>query len=208
MRQNTFTLIELIVVIAIIAVLAAIIAPSAFRAIEKSRASRIAADLKAIQAASLEFYADTGQWPVHPIDPCPLPPPENCTFTGIREGHPLLVNTASAISNWNGPYLDKPAQAPVYGGVVSPGCGILGFYYTQWYQGNWNNDWYGRFDLNKDGINEMNTACSINIFPVQESVRRLLNITFDKDEVVDDTRGLLKTTGGCGGLVTYYSGSL
>ena len=61
-RQG-FTLVELLVVIAIIGILAAIIVPNAFKATEKGKVAAAEADYKAIKAAVLNYYADTGQWP-------------------------------------------------------------------------------------------------------------------------------------------------
>ncbi|WP_027719299.1 prepilin-type N-terminal cleavage/methylation domain-containing protein [Desulfovirgula thermocuniculi] len=61
--RRGFTLVELLVVIAIIGILAAIIVPNAFKATEKGKVAAAEADYKAIKAAVLNYYADTGQWP-------------------------------------------------------------------------------------------------------------------------------------------------
>jgi prepilin-type N-terminal cleavage/methylation domain-containing protein len=112
-KKKSFTLIELIVVIAIIAVLAAIIAINAFKAIEKTKVSKLTADIKVLKTAALAYYSDVGMWPpdVFPSEdpgfvnrdyyktqPCRLNPP------GIDE---------AIERGWNGPYLEKyPAFTP------------------------------------------------------------------------------------------------
>jgi type II secretion system protein G len=202
-----FTLIELIVVIAIIAVLAAIIAPNAFRAIEKAKVARVAADLKAIKSAAGSFYADTGQWPVYV---------NNQTYIWIiaAQNHPLLVDVG--ISGWDGPYLEKDPRAPVYAGGP-PGCQNLGYYYTQRNGGGWDCVpccWYGYFDLDKDGIEEVTNGWSINTFWVPEDIRRALNKIFDADNAIETspscfgpvlvkTKGKLKSNNGCSALTLY-----
>jgi general secretion pathway protein G len=95
-KEKGFTLVELLVVIAIIGILAAIIIPNAFNAIEKSKVAAAESDYKAIKAATLNFYADTGEWPDDEGD---------------------LIN--SNIEGWNGPYLERwPSKNP-WGGSYS-----------------------------------------------------------------------------------------
>ncbi|MBE3588243.1 MAG: prepilin-type N-terminal cleavage/methylation domain-containing protein [Thermoanaerobacteraceae bacterium] len=92
-----FTLVELLVVIAIIGILAAIIAPNAFKAIEKGKVAAAEADYKAIKAAALNTYTDTGLW-------APTPSSAN--------GDPGFVdknnwNSSTKPDTWNGPYLER-----------------------------------------------------------------------------------------------------
>jgi len=89
--RKSFTLIELIVVIAIIAILAAIIAPNAFKAIEKAKIARTISEVKTIKAATVSYYADTGQWP-----------PQYRLTTVIN---PFLNDPG--VSGWDGPYVEK-----------------------------------------------------------------------------------------------------
>ncbi|WP_406676378.1 prepilin-type N-terminal cleavage/methylation domain-containing protein [Neomoorella carbonis] len=104
-----FTLVELLVVIAIIGILAAIIAPNAFKAIEKGKVAAAEADYKAIKAAALNAYTDTGIWPASKSD-------------GTDPGFIKVDNyngtpPTNWIDNWNGPYLERwPSKNP-WGGI-------------------------------------------------------------------------------------------
>jgi len=105
--RRGFTLVELLVVIAIIGVLAAVIAPNAFKAIEKSKVAAAEADYKAIKAAALNAYTDTGVWPP----------------SSEQEGQdPGLVDKdkwSGAPDTWNGPYLERwPSKNP-WGGTYT-----------------------------------------------------------------------------------------
>jgi general secretion pathway protein G len=113
-RHSGFTLIELIVVIAIIAVLAAIIAPSAFKAIEKSKISACVSDMKAIKTAALSFYADTGTFPCTKAGGWGQDPgftkaitPANCW---ANEGG--CAAGCTNVAGWDGPYLEKWKRSP------------------------------------------------------------------------------------------------
>ncbi len=89
-----FTLVELLVVIAIIGILAAIITPNAFKAIEKGKVAAAEADYKAIKAAALNYYTDTGQWPN-----------DGASNTGFVQ--------SDGVNGWNGPYLERwPSKNP------------------------------------------------------------------------------------------------
>lgn len=108
--QRGFTLVELLVVIAIIGILAAIIAPNAFKAIENSKVAAAEADYKAIKAAALNYYTDTGVWPVDGIG--------GSSNTNIA----YFVGPSSSVSGvngWNGPYLERwPSKNP-WGGTYT-----------------------------------------------------------------------------------------
>ncbi|MGB9868242.1 MAG: type II secretion system protein [Bacillota bacterium] len=103
--QKGFTLVELLVVIAIIGILAAIISPNAFKAVEKGKVAAVEADYKAIKAAALNAYTDTGVWP-------PTPSTAN--------DDPGLVSsskwTGGAPTTWNGPYLERWKSKNPWGG--------------------------------------------------------------------------------------------
>lgn len=97
-KNKGFTLVELLVVIAIIGILAAVVAPNAFRAVEKSKIAAVVADLKAIKAAALAYYADTGAFP-----PCDdVYSGSTSTYRGID-----FLENHSNITGWNGPYLEN-----------------------------------------------------------------------------------------------------
>ncbi len=90
-------------VIAIIGILADITAPNTFKAIEKGKIARTKADYKAIKAAALNAYTDTGLW---------VPSSDNAGED------PGLVNknewnNLPSDANWNGPYLERwPSKNP------------------------------------------------------------------------------------------------
>ena len=102
-----FTLVELLVVIAIIGILAAIITPNAFKAIEKGKVAAAEADYKAIKAAALNAYTDTGIWP-----------PQSSNY-GVDPG--LVDNTkwSNVPSTWNGPYLERWKDKNPWGGTYT-----------------------------------------------------------------------------------------
>ncbi len=131
MRLKTFTLIELIVVIAIIAILAAIIAPNAYRAIEKSKISKAAGDMRAIKTASMAYYADTGSWPL-----LGLGGSVRASGRGFLTDDDGLGNT---VPGWDGPYLERWPTNP-WGNPSS----------AQGNQYYWDADYAG--DDNGDGI--------------------------------------------------------
>ncbi|WP_035108150.1 prepilin-type N-terminal cleavage/methylation domain-containing protein [Desulfovirgula thermocuniculi] len=108
LRNNRgFTLVELLVVIAIIGILAAIITPNAFKAIEKGKVAAAEADYKAIKAAVLNFYTDTGKWPLSNNE---TSPPADAY---------LVTQPQSGYNGWNGPYLERwPSKNP-WGGTYT-----------------------------------------------------------------------------------------
>ncbi|MFD3158184.1 prepilin-type N-terminal cleavage/methylation domain-containing protein [Haloimpatiens sp. FM7330] len=102
-NKKGFTLVELLVVIAIIAILAAIIAPNAFKAIEKSKVDKIVGDCKAIESATLNHYADTGEWP-------------RFDGGGSTNSKGFFQNHGDGLSNWDGPYLERWPKNPFNAG--------------------------------------------------------------------------------------------
>ncbi|MGI6284601.1 prepilin-type N-terminal cleavage/methylation domain-containing protein [Neomoorella humiferrea] len=114
--QRGFTLVELLVVIAIIGILAAIVAPNAFNAIEKGKVAAAEADYKAIKAAALNFYTDTGFWPMTTYKVGGL----DKTWNDEKEC--FVTGKSSPSENpdgWNGPYLERwPSKNP-WGGTYT-----------------------------------------------------------------------------------------
>jgi len=148
--KKTFTLIELIVVIAIIAILAAIIAPNAFKAIEKAKVSRFAQDVRAIRAAAMAFYADTGQWPADNDGGATQDP------TTLGKGFINNDNgSGSLIEGWDGPYVEKWPLNP-WGGI----------YY-------WDSD---NGDENLNGIFPERTVI---VFNIQGAIEQKIDDMFD-----------------------------
>jgi general secretion pathway protein G len=100
--RRGFSLVELLVVIAIIGILAAIIVPNAFKAVEKGKVAAAIADYKAIKAAALNYYTDTGVWP-----------PNRDSSTD-----PWLVEEKTDTPDgWNGPYLERWKEKNPWGGT-------------------------------------------------------------------------------------------
>ncbi|MCL6449099.1 MAG: prepilin-type N-terminal cleavage/methylation domain-containing protein [Armatimonadetes bacterium] len=98
-NERGFTLVELLVVIAIIGILAAIVAPNAFQSIEKGKVAAAEADYKAIKAAALNFYTDTGKWAP--------------SYTSTVPDSYLVTQPTSGYNGWNGPYIERwPSRNP------------------------------------------------------------------------------------------------
>mgnify|MGYP005628133427 CR=1 FL=1 len=184
MKERGFTLIELIVVIAIIAILAAIIAPNAFRAIEKAKITRTAADLKAIKTAVLSYYADTGMWP-------------NCHYI-TSTASCLLSNPG--VAGWNGPYLERVGMSALAKPPATSGCPIFGYYYVWWNRAS-SGTYSCYFDLDEDGTPEITDGISVCVYGLasREEVIKLDSI-FDREGRIGE-RGMMNTHyPSCGGL--------
>lgn len=111
LNKKGFTLVELLVVIAIIGILAAVIAPNAFKAVEKGKVAAAEADYKAIKSAALNYYTDTGVWPVDGSDDVGfVTKPTTSTSPAV---------TAEVSNAWNGPYLERWPSKSAWGGSIS-----------------------------------------------------------------------------------------
>jgi general secretion pathway protein G len=64
-REKGFTLIELLIVVAIIGIIAAIAVPNLLTAIQRSKRSRTAADVRAIGTALGSYQVDTNIFPIN-----------------------------------------------------------------------------------------------------------------------------------------------
>lgn len=85
-RQRGFTMIEMIGVLAVIAILASIVAPKIFTAINDAKINSFAANIQAVQTATIGYYKDVGTLPAN---------------------ESALLTKPSGATGWNGPYLDK-----------------------------------------------------------------------------------------------------
>jgi len=89
-----FTLIEIIIAIAIVAIMAGTIAPMAFQEIVRSREDATLKELANLNDALVEFYEDTGRFPLE------------------AEGLTALVSDPG-ITGWQGPYVGADRSDPV-----------------------------------------------------------------------------------------------
>ena len=119
MKQLTrgFTLMEMVGVVAVIAILASVATPMVLSAIENSRVSSTLGQVRTVQTAVTQFYADTGVWPRH----------RNPTTR--NDERQLLNNLAyggGTINGWNGPYLETDIDD-----LISRGSEVLIFHETR-----------------------------------------------------------------------------
>lgn len=170
-KRFAFTLVELLVVIVIIVILFAMLYPSFYKAILKSKVSRVLADIYAIKSAALTYYMDTGVFP--PDDDC-------YTVHGIPyHGVDLLENRAN-ISGWKGPYLDKWPKNPFC--VRDPVNRESGY---QW-EGTWEPPGYP-YPSGEHGYNFGNgyePCIEIGILDLNLESRRWVHLLIDK--AIDD----------------------
>ncbi|OIQ10976.1 prepilin-type N-terminal cleavage/methylation domain-containing protein [Neomoorella thermoacetica] len=170
--QRGFTLVELLVVIAIIGILAAIIAPNAFKAIENSKVAAAEADYKAIKAAVLNFYTDTGKWPdsnANGQDPGLVTKPNTSSNSNL---------TSTDLNNWNGPYLERwPSKNP-WGGK---------YYYLNDANQNWDSQSDGdlarylQLDSVPDGAFNRLKADLGDSMVIQDTTNKKVYILISKD---------------------------
>ena len=87
-KKQAFTLIELLVVIAILAILIAILLPVSFKALEMSKRSRCASNLRSLGAAFTSYATDhNGEMPHNKA----LPPPTG-SFTEVTQFRIIITN--------------------------------------------------------------------------------------------------------------------
>ncbi|EIJ41447.1 general secretion pathway protein G [Beggiatoa alba B18LD] len=87
-KQQGFTLIEILIVMAIIGLLAGLVGPKIFGGFEQAKCNQAKAQLKNIEVALDQHRLDTGKYP--------------------RGLDGLLTNTVSS-NRWSGPYLKQQA---------------------------------------------------------------------------------------------------
>ncbi len=65
MKENAFTLIELLIVVAIIGILAAIAVPNFINAQIRAKVARVQSEEKSIRDAYTQYFMDRNAWPPH-----------------------------------------------------------------------------------------------------------------------------------------------
>jgi general secretion pathway protein G len=106
-KQAGFTFLEILIVIMIIGVLTAIVGPNLIGNVGKSKQVAAKDQIRILELALKQYYADTGQFPT--------------TSQGLGA---LRRRPASAPEGWDGPYLDKDVPRDPWGRdyvYVSPG---------------------------------------------------------------------------------------
>lgn len=97
MRQNGFSLMELILVIVIMGILAGAMVPMFTANRNDAIISKVNSDLDAIKAAAMMLHTDTGRWPT------------------VANGATVLItnpNDTVNYPNWAGPYLAEWKNDP------------------------------------------------------------------------------------------------
>lgn len=105
-RQQGFTLLELLVVIVIIGLLAAYVGPKYFSQLGKSKVTIARSQIDAFERALDAYRLDVGHYP------------------STEEGLTALLVKPNAANGWNGPYLSKEIPSDPWGNVYayrSPG---------------------------------------------------------------------------------------
>lgn len=96
-KHRAFTLIELLVVIMIIAILAALIVPRVVNKTSDAKRSKAASDIASLRTAINQFRLDCDRYPT------------------TEEGLESLRAEPSDVTNWRGPYLDRPLPPDPWG---------------------------------------------------------------------------------------------
>jgi general secretion pathway protein G len=97
LKQQGFTLLELLVVIVIIGLLAGYVAPRYFSQIGKSEVQVARSQIEAIEKALDQFRLDNRRYP------------------SAEEGLEALIAKPATAANWSGPYLKKAAPNDPWG---------------------------------------------------------------------------------------------
>ena len=106
--RRGLTIIEVIVVVSILAILAGVLIPSLSKQIYRTKLQAVVEDLKAIETASIQYYADVGSY---------LPLNDIGGFSTAANG-PTYTHfvVGDGQPGWNGPYLSKITDPSPLGG--------------------------------------------------------------------------------------------
>ncbi len=97
LKENAFTLIEVVVVLAIISVIAAFLTPMLFDYLKESKVIRGKADVRNIAAAITNFNRDMGVWPVYKDSPFKV----DCATVLVLVTDGNDATEGSSVGTWN-----------------------------------------------------------------------------------------------------------
>ena len=177
--KKGFTLMELMVVIAIIGILVAVLLPQFASFQDKARTAQILSYYDSVRTACSAYRSDVGLWPYH----------------NIRDGaYWQLVNNPRGVSNWQGPYIDRPPTRSD-GRVTNPFGGRMMLYDVD--NGYGDNPWNFNGGASPDR--------HLILEGVPQSVRDRLQIALDGRD--DGNRGRVAEFWGNWVALTFSEGS-
>ena len=97
MKDDGYSLLEILVVLAIMAILASVVAPRLFAQVDKAKITAAKAQVKSLRLALDAYRLDSGRYP------------------SAEEGLNLLVENNSNAFSWYGPYIDGDVPLDPWG---------------------------------------------------------------------------------------------
>lgn len=160
-KSAGFTLMEMIGVMAVIAILASVATPTIIDAIRSAKITSFVEDVNSMRSAVAQFYKDTGNFPVH------VPTNNNA------DQKQLMKNTATPMSGWDGPYIEKELQNPFAEGQYRAILNTADANY--------------QFDLDGDGTVDTSGVSVLRVDQVSDEEARKISDVVDNDG--DNTSG-------------------
>lgn len=114
MRNDAFTLLEMLTVFSVIAIITAMMIPRVMQGVEKTKVARVVEEARQIRNGAYGMYADTGLWPGSNWGDDAANDPLAAANAG--DGFARRGNDPNMPSTWGGPYLEKWSKNP-WGGI-------------------------------------------------------------------------------------------